>query len=621
MINLLSMDELLSMPMGEAFGYDVESYPNYFMCGFKHINTGRVFFVEDGFGETVNTALLSLVMSRFCLVSFNGNGYDKYILALALNGRDCENMYSATQDLIVNGMGQKEFEKAYNTVVPKFNHIDLIEVCPLTASLKIYGGRLHCKKMQDLPYTPGQYLTKQEANDVKLYNLNDLDVTNLIATELLDQINLRYSMSEKYGIDLRSKSDAQIAEAVITSEVAKLTGRFPAKPKIPVGTIYSYNKPSFIEFKTDYMNNILGEICSIEYKISENGSFDKPDYFKKLNLIIGSTKYTIGLGGMHSNEKSITHKSDSDYKIIDNDVTSYYPSIILNLQLFPKHIGYEFLNVYRSLVERRIEAKKNKDNIIADALKIVINGSFGKFGSKYSALYSPDLMITVTLTGQLSLLVLAESLELAGIPVVSGNTDGLVTKCPVEKEDLLKVIIKEWEYKTGFLMEDTEYSILASRSVNNYIAVKTDGSCKGKGEFANPWDSPKTAIFRFHKNPDTTICIEAVCAFITKGIPIEETINNCKDISKFVKIKNVKGGAVKNGMYLGKSVRWYYPINETGAIHYKSSGNKVATSDKAKPLMDISGGLPDDIDYQFYIEKANTMLYDIGFKKQIESFF
>lgn len=62
--------------------------------------------------------------------------------------------------------------------------------------------------------------------------------------------------------------------------------------------------------------------------------------------------------------------------------------------------------------------------------KIVLNGTFGKLGSKYSFLYSPNLMIQVTITGQLALLMLIEALEAAGISVVSANTDGIVSRCP-----------------------------------------------------------------------------------------------------------------------------------------------------------------------------------------------
>ena len=116
------------------------------------------------------------------------------------------------------------------------------------------------------------------------------------------------------------------------------------------------------------------------------------------------------------------------------------------------------------------------------------------------------------------------------------------------------------------------------------------------------------------KNPVNTICVEAVTELISKGTPVEETINNCKDITKFVACRNVKGGAEYNGVYLGKIIRMY--MSKTpGTINYIMSGNKVPDSEGAKPLMDLSG-LPEDVNYAWYIEKAISILYKIGYHKR-----
>ena len=45
-----------------------------------------------------------------------------------------------------------------------------------------------------------------------------------------------------------------------------------------------------------------------------------------------------------------------------------YPSIILTQGLFPAHLGREFLTVYRTLVDRRIAAKRSVSSRSASAL-------------------------------------------------------------------------------------------------------------------------------------------------------------------------------------------------------------------------------------------------------------
>ncbi len=265
--------------------------------------------------------------------------------------------------------------------------------------------------------------------------------------------------------------------------------------------------------------------------------------------------------------------------------------------------------------------------------------------------------------------MLIEALELAGITVVSANTDGIVIRCKRSRKDELAAIVAAWEKQTGFETEETLYKALFSRDVNNYVALKEKGGYKGKGAFA------ETSI---SKNPQNNICVDAVCAFLEKRIPIADTIVGCDDVRKFVTVRTVKGGAIKitatqyddtltpggkrvhllaNGWqivvpgtlasarfdhdfinlegpcdvetayrmhcgedqfeYIGKVVRWYYAIGETGALHYKtvnSKGgrNKVPSSDGATPLMILPDELPCDIDYTKYIDEANDILRDLG---------
>lgn len=240
-----------------------------------------------------------------------------------------------------------------------------------------------------------------------------------------------------------------------------------------------------------------------------------------------------------------------------------------------------------------------------ESLKITINSGFGKFGSKWSALYGPNLLIQTTVTGQLSLLMLIEALESAGISVVSANTDGIVIYCHKRNKAVLEQKVKEWEAATGFNTEETEYVALYSRDINNYLALKPKGKYKAKGTYADA---------ELSKTPTAQVCVQAVVDFLQLGIPIRSTVESCQDIRQFVCVRSVTGGAVKDGQYLGKAVRWYYAKGQTGTINYKKNGNKVPVTDGAKPLMELPGTLPQDVDYDWYVEKAESILKDFGLK-------
>ena len=142
------------------------------------------------------------------------------------------------------------------------------------------------------------------------------------------------------------------------------------------------------------MQQIKYQFENLPYTVADNGhvEFCFENKKKSYNFSFYGTKYTCGIGGLHSCEKSVCYKATDTMIIEDNDVTSYYPSTILNNRYFPESLGIEFYNVYKDIVVRRITAKHHGDKLTAAALKVPINACFGKFGSKYSALYAPTFV-------------------------------------------------------------------------------------------------------------------------------------------------------------------------------------------------------------------------------------
>ena len=228
----------------------------------------------------------------------------------------------------------------------------------------------------------------------------------------------------------------------------------------------------------------------------------------------------------------------------------------------------------------------------------------------------------MTVSGQLALLMLIEMLELAGIPVISANTDGIVKLIHKSKAETKAQIIKYWESISGFTTEETKYSAYYARDVNAYYAVKADGSIKKKG---NPYaEVGSQSGTQLDVNPTVQICSDAVGALISKGVPIEQTIRECRDFTRFVNIRQAKApGAHKNGVYLGRVLRWYYAKGVTGAIQTVQANNTVAGSEGAKPCLDLPESFPEDVNYEWYIKYAREILEDIGYlsrPKQIEFF-
>lgn len=614
----------MTLPM-PRLTYDIEVYPNYFLAFFRNLLTKETYSYRlyndqrDHFMEE-----LRAILQYNTLITFNGNTYDIPLTTLYLAGASNLEMKRASDDVIKNNLMPWNFERKYGIKIPDYDHIDLIQVAFGSASLKVYGARLGTKKLQELPIHFNNFIMPFQQPVIDLYCNNDNIVTEELAEELDEDISLRETMSEEYGIDLRSKSDAQIAEQVIKSEYFKATGQKLKRPKAKES--YKYYPPDFVFFQKTQLMQLYNLCTTVDFNISSKGAVLLPKELNK-QIKIGNKAYKMGIGGLHSVDKGGSYYSNDEYQILDIDAASFYPYVILNGGFEPIHIGPLFTKIYRAIVERRIAAKKRMkeikkiiatqgetpelkaelktQNAIQESLKIVINGLFGKFGNRYSVVYSPDLMFHTTVTGQLCLFMLIEQFDDCDIQVISANTDGISIRVHKSQRAHLDNLIKWWEDVTGFTMEYTPYRSLHHRDVNNYIAVKEDGSMKGKGIFASDG---------IRKNPANAIIRDACMAFIKDGIDPFTTMNTATDITKFLTVQKVTGGAVKDDVALGATVRWYRSDATDTALNYVKNGNQVSGSECGMPMMDLieDGKLPVDLDLDWYAGETNKVLQQIG---------
>jgi len=612
---IATLDELVA-GAGGTMVFDTECFSNFFMIAFKNIETRKVTILTAPFEKD----WLRWIMHSYTCVGFNSVKYDMPMVWAAYGNQNMERLKEVSNDLIDGYLRPGEVTEKYNIRIQPTRHIDLIEVCPLRGSLKLYGARLHTERIQDVPWAGEQALTDEQRLITENYCINDLNITELLFNNLEEQLELRTGLSKEYAQDLMSKSDAQLAETVIRSELMRLTKRKPPWPKVHVGAVHKFVTPENLFFEHAETKKALQIVTDADFVISDKGYLIEPTEIKKLKVEgIGDGVYRMGIGGLHSSEKSVSFFSDDENDLVDRDVAGYYPRIILNLQLAPQSLKKAFSIVYQGLVDRRLKAKKAGDLAVSENLKVAVNGTFGKTGSPYSVLYAPEVTLQVTMCGQLYLLMLIERMEAAGIPVMSANTDGILMRCPKDKNDVMLAVIKKWEKDTGFETEETRYKAVYARDVNAYLAIKLNDKLKGKNVLSDPWRTydatAKDKFWRFQKNPSSQIIVEAIERFIVHAVPFEQTITGCTDITRFVCVKNVTGGAHWHGYYLGKVVRWFYAKGATGTLNYIKNNHIVPDSEGAVPMMDLPETFPDNIDYAWYIQRAEKMLKNIGYRK------
>jgi len=586
----------------EQLIFDFEVYPNW-----NHVT----FLDQEGnftqFNAPIDSEELRTFVKGKTLIGFNSNHYDNYILSAVLSDMKIGMVYRLSKDLVESGKRAWDLEQSYGLErLTKGNGFDFIDLMPLVAGfsgLKMFGARMHHTKLQELPFNPHESLDDDQQQIVADYCKNDCLITEKLHQRLQEQVALRAQLGKTYKLDLRSLGDAGIAEKVLLKELGATSSEL--RQKITRHKVLSYKPPAFINPVSPEVQELFAALQETQFQIKESGHPELPDSLKNKVIELGDKSYKIGLGGLHSIDCAGMFTPDDEHMIIDVDVTSYYPAIITQTGWYPPQTGPEFNAVYQSIVDRRVEAKNAGRKADSDSLKIIVNSTYGKTGSQYSALYAPNLTVGITLTGQLALLMLIEKFGAKGLGVISANTDGVTVRIKRKNEAVFTQLCSDWESDTGFNLERVDYKLFAQRDVNCYIAVTTDGYVKAKGALAIHND--------LTHNPSGDIIQKAVTEYLLNNQSIETTVMASDDIRDFIYVKKVTGGATKDGEELGSIVRWYLSTDTTTPI-LNAKGNKVSLSDNGVPLMDIhSLSVEDypDLDVNYYIGEAEKVLSDI----------
>ena len=487
-----------------------------------------------------------------------------------------------------------------------------------------------------------RYMIPEYEADMMYYNKNDVFIVCEIARLYIDEIKLRYSISKSYDIDVMNSSRSDVANKLFIKFYSEFSGLRPEqwRGKHTDRTVMSFKRVIFdnIRFKTKKMQDFLDEVKTVSITSLGKDSFNK-------SVTINKTTYTMATGGLHSEDnprelKSVVKLKDSipslqgvcdnvwdavtddSYFYVHWDITSFYPSIIGKYKVAPEHLDQ---NIYAKLVlwirDTRISAKHSAEDIIdgipkdvlAQALKIVINSIYGKMGQEKSDICDRLAVLKVTINGQLFILMLCEELELNNIEVVSANTDGIVVKLYKKDKAKFDEIANNWQNYTQLSADSQVYLSYIDRDINNYFAEEIDGSIEYKGDY-----NPNIYKEDLKKGYSMPIVTKAVINYFTKNIPVLETLYNETDILAFCMTQNI-GRKFHIEFYqhngkqvLQRQIRYYAS---------KSGGNlfKVDIDSKLTNLCDgyqvkILNSLDDipiydrDIDYQYYYIQALKLI-------------
>jgi hypothetical protein len=618
--------------------YDIEIYQNFFSITFKNYKTKEIkqFVIFQDKNDT-EEIIKFIDNPNIWLVGYNNSHFDNQLLKFMWENRFmyweetpsniCNHIYTFAKQVVEDDWRDHMYR------LP-FKSLDLMKIGNLSQkSLKLAGTVFKWHKLQDLPYSWDSIILSEQVDKLLRYNLNDVEITERLAELLEGQIRLRFDVSKEYDVNAYSESDSGIANKLLEKFYEEASGI----PKQKFKKWRTKRKRigfwevifDDVNFRTPELNKFLDEMRKMYWYESIP--------FTKKKVVFNGVKYVVGVGGLHSDDKPAMYESTDNIKVIDSDIGSYYPNMIVNNNIHPAHLGDTFIKKYKEVMLQRLDAKKKaKDKTLsqadrdkykseADTLKIVINSTFGKLGFENHWLYDPLAMLRVTINGQLYLMMLIEHLTMKNFEVISANTDGIITLVPKEREEEYKDICRKWQDFTKFDLEYTHYKRYARTTVNDYIAITTDGDVKTKGDFNIPnVDKLHEDIFMLRRGFDRPIIAIALNEFFINDTPIKETILNHKDIYDFCTSRKTDAKFVNEYHYIKKgkahtdqlqqSVRYY--ISTDGGSLYKKERKtgKMINYCVGKRVTIFNNYFDADdynIDYAYYIQETQKMIDQI----------
>jgi hypothetical protein len=578
-----------------VYVYDIEVFQNIFHCSVKNTETNDIYKFEISerknqlrelvkffkqvdkyitWGDYYTTNINIPTNIIFC--GYNNLHYDNPIINYIIEYEDklmqyniptiCSSIFNLSKTITTSSEDNIDAWKhwKYQIWFDTFDILTMLYSNKLRVGLKEIQVTMQYPNVQEFVCDWTKPLPLEDFDSMIDYNINDIESTSELLNRCKKDVDLRIAIEDEYGVRVLSKDGVNIGMKILTQKYLEKTGltwqdikdlRSPMSV-IPLKDVIL----PFIKYDSPILQRVLEDMKNQIVSPGRKGYENK--------FVFNNLRYSVGVGGIHSvNSPEIIIPRD-DEMLIDIDVASLYPSMLIEYEFYPRHLGKEFLEVYKQIKDERIEAKHNGDKVKNETLKLALNGLSGNLQNEHNFCYSPFAVMQIRINGQLLLLMLAEKLTQIGCRIVQANTDGLFVLLKKDVYSKVNSICREWEQLTKLTLEEDRFKAMYQYAINDYFAITEDNKVKEKGMFI-------TAV-KLGKGLTPKIIPKAVISFFKDGIPVEDTIKNCTDIRDF--LMSEKTGKQWHVEYMNeeqqRTNRFYASTNGGYLWKWKDTGHK-----------------------------------------------
>lgn len=613
-----------------VYVYDIEVFPNVFHCTVKNTETGELHKFEIScrrnqldklveffhtvntkytFGDLYTTDIKLDTNILFC--GYNNLHYDNAIINYIIDCynimkykgyRDiCKSVFNLSKVITTSSEDDNSAWRKWKYMIcfDSFDILTMLYSNKLRVGLKEIQVTMQYKNVQEFVADWQADLPENQIDSMIDYNINDVNSTEELLNRCKKDIDLRIAIEDEYGVRVLSKDGVNIGMKILTQKYLEKTGQtwWDIKDlRSPMSVIPLNNVIlPFIKYDSPILTRVLDDMKSQIVSPGRKGYENK--------FVFEGLQYSVGVGGIHSVNKPEIIIPKEDEMLIDIDVASLYPSMLIEYEFYPKHLGPEFLEVYKQIKDERIEAKHNGNKVKNETLKLALNGLSGNLQNEHNFCYSPFAVMQIRINGQLLLLMLAEKLTQLGCRIVQANTDGLFVLLKKDVYSKVNNVCREWEQLTRLTLEEERFKAMYQYAINDYFAITEDDKVKEKGMFIT--------TVKLGKGLTPKIIPKAVINFFKNGVSVEETIKGCQDIRDF--LMSEKTGKQWHVEYNNKEQqrtnRFYASTN--GAYLWK-------WKEKDTNRFDISIPCPTEKQYQNMLTASGVTLLNYLDDKPIE---
>ena len=334
-----------------VYVYDIEVFPNVFHCTAKNTESGKFHKFEISnrksrlaelvdffrvpninaplkFGDLYTTE--TQIDSNKIFAGYNNLHYDNPIINYIIDYYDilknkpylriCDSIFNLSRTITTSQADDniEAWKKwKYQVWYDSFDILTMLYSQKLRVGLKEMQVTMQYPNVLEFNGDFNKFLEEDRIEEMIEYNVNDVNSTEKLLNLCSEDIELRIAIEDEYKVRVLSQDGVNIGMKILTQKYLEKTSLswWDIKDLRSPADVIDLNKVilPYIEYKDPILRNVLSDMKKQIVSPGRKGYENK--------FVFRGLKYSVGVGGIHSENKPEIIIPREDEMLIDIDVS------------------------------------------------------------------------------------------------------------------------------------------------------------------------------------------------------------------------------------------------------------------------------------------------------------